>query len=504
MKIRSGTKVVESAGYLKILMIYILLNPTIDLITSVMKELFGVELSIGILARGLFLVFTLLYMIIRKKYHPKLKVITWIYLSIMGMYLAGFLVNIYTNKGLGITVNETKSLIKTFYFPIFTICAFNCIYEEKNKINSSVLAINGIYYAVVMILSQLTKTQFVSYTYNKVGHSGWFYAPNEVGALMGILFPILIIFIVENKKMLYWMKIITICGFIYSIYQIGTKVPAIAVIVTLFSLMFHYIIKANISKSYKVYLKKISTSFALLVFSIVLIFVSPIGKNLNIHSQWFDVNSDKITNSYVEQPSNENETQDENKVSNEESTRTIESGSQENVKNELPNGESVDKNIQNKDKKGTTVSPKQAKILSFIFSSRDIYVISGLEQFNKAPLLDKILGLGFYSENAYGTYAMRIVEVDYFDILFSYGIIGSLLYWIFIITLILYIAYKFIRDIKSNLCDTIIIMSVVSILLSFGIAFFAGHVFISPGVSIYPLIIIIFTVYMLKYKTINK
>lgn len=457
---QSNMAKVKGFGYLEILMIYLLLNPVLDLLTSVMKELWGIELSIGILARGSFVLFTVVYMVFKNKYNPKLKKITLVYIGLVAVYLTFFIFNMYTYKGMAATIGEIKSIIKTFYFPILVVCILNCVYEEKEKIDMKWLAVNGLFYSAVMLLAQITGTQFSSYAFDKVGHTGWFYASNESGALMAILFPIVVWFIIENKKIFSAAKFLVLAFYIYSMYQIGTKVPAIAAVGTMGLVTLCFLIKSVVCKNKKERIKKFVIGGLLTAFSICLIFVSPVGENLDIHSQWFDENLSGVVESYGhKQPSAENSGEKEN-----EKEITIE------------------------------ISESQARVLSFIFSSRDRYVLAKIQESMEAPMALKVLGLGFQEKVSDGSYSNEIVEIDYFDILFAYGLIGALLYWVFVFGVLFYGLYLLIKYMKLNLNNPMW-YGIVSILMSLGVGFFAGHVFIAPAVSIYPAVIIIFSLY---------
>lgn len=462
---RKGEKRVREVGFYEILIIFLLLNPTLDLLTSVMRIFWGVELSIGILVRGAFLVFTVLYMLIKRRYHPKLKVITWIYLGTVVACLTIFLANMYSLKGLEAAVSEVKGVIKSFYFPILVVCILNCVYHCREKINIKTLSINAFYYSAVLLISQITNTQFSSYGYDKVGHTGWFYAANETGALMAILFPVVVWTVMENKKIYDVAKVGIIAIYIYCMYQIGTKVPALAAVGVTVSMLICYIIKSIICKTKKIYIKKTFISLVLCVISIVGIYISPVGKNLSIHSEWFGNNSQDIIKTYDNNHGNTRYEDGEEKHTGE--TKKFE------------------------------VTEKQIRVLSFIFSSRDTYVISKIEDMMNSPLKYQLFGMGYTVQEENGSYVNDIVEIDYFDVLFAYGIIGAILYWVFVLGILIYGLYLLIRYMGNNICNYVW-YGILAILLSLSIGFFSGHVFISPAVSIYPVIIIVFALYSVK------
>lgn len=78
-----------------------------------------------------------------------------------------------------------------------------------------------------------------------------------------------------------------------------------------------------------------------------------------------------------------------------------------------------------------------------------------------------------------------LIEIDYFDILFNYGYIGFLIYFLPIIFMLMLICKrgfsKGIKQIISN--DYICCFSIITI--NGLLCAIAGHTFVAPAVSIY-------------------
>ena len=102
-----------------------------------------------------------------------------------------------------------------------------------------------------------------------------------------------------------------------------------------------------------------------------------------------------------------------------------------------------------------------------IFSRRLEFLIDLFNMYIKSPILTLIIGLGSTLLNTY-----KYVEMDIFDIFFRVGILGTLVYLIMFIKLL----------IKNKLKDAYLFSMILFILISI----FSGHVFISVCVSIYP------------------
>ena len=73
----------------------------------------------------------------------------------------------------------------------------------------------------------------------------------------------------------------------------------------------------------------------------------------------------------------------------------------------------------------------------------------------------------------------KTAEIDYVDIFVSYGILGTLLFFIPII----YALTNFIIELKRP--DKKKILNLTLYFLIFSLALFSGHIFVAPAVSVY-------------------
>lgn len=504
-------------NYFQIVMVFILLNPVIDLFTSIMKTKFGVELSIGIIIRGLFLAFTVLYMIFKHKYHPSFKKITWIYLCGTLLCSIIFIINVYNVEGMSSVISETKDLIKVFYFPTMLVAIINGMYEVEDQIDISIVKENGIFYVMVMIIAQITRTQAKAYSYG-AGHVGWFYAGNEVGAIFGILFPIVLLCIFEKWKRGIALKVIVTSIFIYVMFQLGTKVPALSVFFTLAVVIIQYIIKYFSCNRQKRELLKIIGCMMLLIIAFIIFQYSPLKTNLNNHSQWFENKKENIVQSYTDGQGTAKEkfTNEENKNEENSNSQVVNGNNQEksnnadinnevstNQSNHVNSNESIIANKESEDNSKIQISEKNAKILSLIFSSRDRFALARINQFKDANITEKLFGMGYLTMDQSGNIVNNMTEIDYLDIWFSYGILGFIFYMIPIIYIIIYIMKNFFCKFRDNIIKTDIILYFISIFLGLGIAFFAGHVLNAPAVSIYLAIELMFLYYKIDKDKVS-
>lgn len=118
----------------------------------------------------------------------------------------------------------------------------------------------------------------------------------------------------------------------------------------------------------------------------------------------------------------------------------------------------------------------------FIFSSRLKFLNNTFNDYKESNTLEKIFGIGYY-ENEEDT---KMIEMDYFDILFRHGIVGFALYMsIFIYFLVKAFKYtKTIKDSPTKVCNYLSLFLIITLSL------ITGHVLLAPSVSIFVALIL--------------
>lgn len=117
----------------------------------------------------------------------------------------------------------------------------------------------------------------------------------------------------------------------------------------------------------------------------------------------------------------------------------------------------------------------------FIFSQRLTFLHNKAKIYNRADTYEKLFGIGYINNNK----TTKMIEMDYFDIFYSHGIIGFLLYFIIVIPILVNILRN--KD-KINFEKY---MLYVSLLLIVFLSFFTGHIITAPSVSLIAVIIIL-------------
>lgn len=454
----------------KLFYLFIILQPILDLLTSFMSRNMDLPLTIGLIARSLFMVYMFMYALF--VYRPQgriYKYSRWILIGI-SVYIITFLGYTMLSKGTYI-ITEIKGVIKLFYFPIVLTGVFILNEKDRLEISNKFLMYLLLGYTVVIFIATITGTYFRSYndyTYS-VGSIGWFFAANEIGAIIAILTPFTIINIIDNK--LNTVNIISVILCILSSLYMGTKVPFIGFIGTIGILMVYVIFTYIFTR-----IKKISTSLnykkiSVCLITIVIVFCglfykSPVYKNMMFN---YGHIVHKIVK-FIEKPKNENPAT--KPMNPEEEVVVVEPEEQE---SEEPK---INEHINQDDLVGSLLSNRTAVAEEI----KNIY--------KKSSIVEKLVGLGYAIEIKPGIFTDKTIEIDQLDIFYRHGIVGTILYFAQSIMLIGVIIKSLFRN-KRYLLDLDVITCMISILLGIAIAFSAGHVLTAPAVSIFIILSVI-------------
>lgn len=439
-----------------ILLLFILVQPILDLATSLAINYFNSEFTAGILIRFAMMAVGVVYLFFISD--SKKKRTSIIYLILLGLFLLmGFANNILVKSPMSMG-EEIKFIIKSVYFVIFFFSYLFVFKQLQSRTSWRNTIQRYIFYAMSlvglsMVLAAITDTAFNSYTYNKVGHTGWFYAGNEIGAIMSICFPIVILYAIKKttslKTSYYWIPVLLI---LYSLMAVGTKVgfgaALITIIISLFMMIVEYLMKRKKQAiTFNLKTNLIINTIVLILFLLYIPF-SPIAENTSIHLSLLE-NKEKTETPSAQKPTKPGKHQTDKKPLNNEQLENL------------------------------------------MLSSRGEYLNQQKEYFTDAPISQKVLGMGYagnYKESP------KLTEMDFYDLFFSFGIAGFILYFIPFILLAIAILKKIFTHFTSYFTlENVLVAS--GIVLGLGIAFTAGHVFTAPAVSIY-LAILIASLYM--------
>lgn len=404
--------------------LYLLLLPIIDVITSLMTRFGNFNLSLGIIVKGITSVFLMLYIFIWSKSKWRRKSI--IYLGIIIIYFIFYFMfkrEIFVNHNY---LNEIINAFKYNYFIIVLLGIINIFddYKYDGKKIRNIFLISSFMYAFLLLIPIVTNTSFSSYNSVDIGgDNGWFYAANEIGVIT-ILLLLGTTYLLDNKNKWYIIGFVPI---LLSISLIGTKVSYFGMIIAVIILAIFNIIKNKKNG--------IISSVILLIILYFACNFSPAMSNLDSTDKRIEEDKKNHTNYKIE----------------------------DFIHNKL-----------------------LVKIIMVGLNGREEFFINDVGIFCEGDISHKLFGLGFsnYDNNNEDDidYYNKLVEIDYMDIFFRYGIIGFIIYFVPLLCIIInfFKSKKMIETYEYALFLGLIVL----------ISSIAGHVFAAPAVSVYLALIV--------------
>lgn len=261
----------------KIISIFILIQPVLDLITGICLHVFSLNLTIGIIIRMLFLLFIMYAttFIYKKK-------LSLIYYLIVTFYSIIYLINIGTNSHL---FGQVQGLLRVFYFPLLLVSFYDL--KDEIKISTATLFTTLTLYLIFIFIPMTLNLGFKSYEITKSGTLGYYNSANEISGIISIVTPI--VFMIFNSKGKSILKVIYILLYLVVILTIGTKTPLLSLLITIGMTFIYIMIKSYKDKKYK----RILSSFIIIVIGIIsLIILIPktnFYKNIKVHLDFLKV-----------------------------------------------------------------------------------------------------------------------------------------------------------------------------------------------------------------------
>ncbi|WP_395761217.1 O-antigen ligase family protein [Bacillus sp. 3G2] len=444
------------------LLLFIVFQPILDLLTSFSIYVLHMSATVGIVVRFAFMLLALGYLLLHHKQQGAKKYI--LYLCLFGIVLAIGLVNNLMVKSPVSFGEEVKFILKSIYPIVLLFGYIIALKELKNNEYAFHKIITYFLYATLIlsisiIAAMATGTDFPSYPNSKIGSRGWFFAGNDLSSIFAIMFPIVVLYSVHKttsfSKTYYWIPTVLA---MYASIMIGTKVGYGAIVITLGIALFFLFIE------YMIHRKKEGKGFTYLVNTIVAAVVlggllvltpqTPIAKNMSIHLQIYE----------YKKSVQEEKDRKEGKVITEE---------------EHKEGELTDSEMK-----------------SLIYSDRDKFLKVYKQYYKEAPLSQKLFGMG-YAGNY--TTKMKLVEMDFHDLFFAFGIVGFLMYLLPLLYFGIKIFIRLITNFKKLFSVKHMLLA-STLVLSLGIGFMSGHVLTAPAVSIFFVVILAYLIVDLEIE----
>ncbi len=387
----------------KICILFLFLQPILDVATAIVLHIWKIDLTIGMIFRILFLIGMLFYLFFLNKSKEKKRKI-W-YIVIIFLYSGLYLINIMKTKGLDVIFYEGKNLIKAFYFPILLVTLYELYQEKKIKIPIKYFYDLFFIYSFFIVVPNLLKIGFDSYEITKGGSIGFFYSANEIGAILSILMPIFFYYTYKLKNI--WLKLLSFLFLLYILTSIGTKGPLLCFVLIL---LFFIIYQGKQYVKEKKYRKLTIGCLCLLTIFSLGIYLLPrtnFYKNIVVHLEFLEVKniSDIITNPKV--------------------------------------------------------------FDHFVFSERLKFWNNTKKIYDKAPLSSKLLGIGYIDYYATDEVSLKMVEMDYVDLFYRHGVLGFVIFMSSLITFLWKIIKKYKKRKTTGLAKCVLLSIIFSLVLSF-------------------------------------
>lgn len=477
------------------LLFFIILQPVLDLLTSLSITLLKSNATVGILVRFLIMAVGGIYILIQAKEKENRKFLIYLIL-LAGVLGIGFINNKLVKDPIVLS-EEVKFVAKALYIYIMLGSYILALKSLKKTVNISDKVRNSIVYSTliinaIMVISISTSTDFGSYEWMKVGSRGWFYAGNELGSILAIIFPIVVLYSIQKtmswKHILYWIPSLLM---IYSLIQVGTKVGmgsigatlAAAIGIILLQLLFD---RKNPNK--KSLALNAVIAIVLLAGVVGTFKQTPLAQNMGIHNNYLSEQN------VAQQGQKEKEIKEKLKKEQE-----LKAKEENHHKVEKPEEKAK---IEEEVKKELEKEQKKENQENLIFSGRQVYEERHKQFFKEAPMSQKLLGMGYAGNFKYNEQKQpdpKLIEMDFHDWFYDFGIIGFVLlmipfvYYGLRILLAFVTRFKDIFNIKYGMISA-------SLLLALGIAYIAGHILTAPGVGIYFVVVLAYLIVDLEIE----
>ena len=195
---------------------FIAFQPILDILTTFSVMKLNTSATAGVLIRFIYMAFCVLFLLSQyKKSHFAKDAIH---------YLALWFIFIIVNLGINVSAKPTFDFFEEIKFfakiTYFNVIMIHFIYlfklfagkVELTTIFMRNIMISGIIIGLVMYTSIMTGTSLDSYKSAKIGYSGWFYAGNEIGATIAIIFPLIVYYAIVKTQnvrgLILWIPVV--------------------------------------------------------------------------------------------------------------------------------------------------------------------------------------------------------------------------------------------------------------------------------------------------------
>ena len=127
---------IKNVNIKRICIVFILIQPILDIVTSILVRHINNIFTIGIFIRSIFMIFVAIYGILISAPKERKKIL--IYYGVLALYLVIFIATMYITNGKNMIFTQIKGAIKCFYLPIILVALFTIFTKKNIKINSNI------------------------------------------------------------------------------------------------------------------------------------------------------------------------------------------------------------------------------------------------------------------------------------------------------------------------------------------------------------------------------
>ena len=435
----------------KLILIYLFCQPVIDIGTSLLKHA-GFDVTIGVVLRAVFLLLMGVYLLFF--YQGSKKKLIVAYLLALCAYVALQFGLLLANGGVHVLFTNLKETIKVFYFPCVLI-AFWALYRQYGYLlPEKPIAWIAAFYALTIFISFITKTSFQSYRNN--GYCGWFYAANEVSALMIILSPLVFYHFTAKKAFdtLHQSKggkrmalaafgVLSVLVMLFASVYLATKAALIGTGLYLLCFFVWSVFRLEITRDKLALRRMIAAGVMIAALAVLYFAASPVRMNITDRMKWFHYI--QVEQTTVTTPPEE--------------TTAM-----------LPPPPS---------------DTKTYRVFNWLLSSRLNNIRATHVQFCESGPAFYALGVGYANLPVYRYNVEVAVEMDFVSVFYRHGVIGLILFSAPFVAMLCAALRMAFRNLKACMASLLWCTTLYQVLIGFAVGFLAGHTLVAPAVSLY-------------------
>lgn len=440
-----------------LLMLYVLVQPLVDVLTSLAAEA-KLAVTPGTVVRMGFLLCAALWLVLARPYAGKRRVLA--YGGLVTAYFAAFLLWSLGQGGLALCLQNAAEGLKVFYALYLGLLLYGLYRQRGFLLPMWVVAACGAGYCLVILLAFVTGTSFASYNAG-YGYSGWFYSANDVSTILLLAAPVLLQLCMERVLAARRVRVelcVVLFSVLFSAVFLGTKLVYLGVLVYLLAVVVWYLVRFFAARD-RALLRGLALALTLCAVMAVLYPISPLNAYMS------DV--------FVPM-SGEDEAAKEASLAIEgvkEADRAEKNAALEAAARGTWLGELVERNpFVNK--------------LNWLLSRRLLYIAPILEEYLEAGAWGKLMGLGYGQTAFYSRDIHQLVEMEPVMLLLRHGVVGLCLVYGPVLAAVFLVLRRALRDLGAYLSDLRRCSLLYSALMAFAASLVVGHVLQAPSVSV--------------------